>query len=227
MPPVALHCMVHLTPEAQQAARFPAVYSIRHSRRGDPEHYSLGAMLLWATVPYMVWQVTYHVMISVRRREKIAAGRPTSYTWLRRSYANTWLGRLVLRQPAALQEPAFMLVQYAYAMCTVLPCPLWFWYRWASAAFLAVVFVWSIHNGATFYIDVFGKRFQTELEQLRADVARWQASPGAASDPDLDTPGLTPAATPGVHAGARLDSIPMLDAGVAEVVVDERAKKDA
>ena len=72
-----------------------------------------------------------------------------------------------------------MLVQYSYALLTMVPCPLWFWYRWASAGFLLAVFVWSIYNGATFYIDVFGKRFQNELEKLRKDVQKWQINPDA------------------------------------------------
>ena len=55
-----------------------------------------------------------------------------------------------------------MLIQYVYALLTMIPCPMWFWYRWASAAFLIAVFVWSIYNGATYYIDVFGKRFQND-----------------------------------------------------------------
>jgi hypothetical protein len=173
-----------------QKERWPAIYNIRHSNPGDPEHYSLIAMMGWATLPYMIWQLGYHVFISVRRAEKIAAGRPTSFTWLRRSYAKTWIGKFVLRQPENWQEPTFMMVQYVYAMCTVLPCPFWFWYRWASAGFLAVVFIWSIHNGATYYIDVFGKRFQKELEAMRAEVAKWHDVMD--QNGNITSPGLTP-----------------------------------
>ena len=83
----------------------------------------------------------------------------------------------MLNLPESLQSFAFMLIQYAYAILTMIPCPLWFWYKWASACFLVVLFFWSILNGATYYIDVFGKRFEKELEQLRKDVAKLQASP--------------------------------------------------
>ncbi|KZF25137.1 hypothetical protein L228DRAFT_243930 [Xylona heveae TC161] len=185
MPPVALHCIVHLMPPEFQKQRFPAVYAIKTSPPGSKEHYSLLAMMIWATVPYIIWQLSYHFLITVRRREKIAAGRPTSFTWLRKSYAKTWIGKTVLSLPHVLQEPAFMLIQYGYALCTIIPCPLWFWYRWPSAIFLLVVFTWSVYNGATYYIDVFGKRFQNELEQLRKDVAKWQTSPAmtASSQP--------------------------------------------
>lgn len=190
MPPVTLHCLVHLTSATFQKERFPAIYAIKYSSPDSTEHYSLWAMMIWATVPYALWQLSYHFLITVRRREKIAAGRPTSFTWLRKSYAKTWIGRLVLSLPERLHEPAFMLVQYGYALATMIPCPLWFWYRWLSASFLLAVFVWSIYNGATYYIDVFGTRFQKELEQLKKEVSQWQTSPAAVNNPD------DPVATP-------------------------------
>ncbi|RYN39511.1 hypothetical protein AA0112_g3445 [Alternaria arborescens] len=177
MPCVTLHCLVPLlSPESQQE-HYPAIYDIRHSDPTSPHHYSLLQMMLWATVPYAFWQLGYHFLITVRRRDKIAAGRPTSFTWLRKSYAKTWIGKIVLSLPDFLQEPAFMFIQYSYAVLTMLPCPVWFWYRWPSGLFLSVVFIWSVYNGATYYIDVFGNRFQKELEQLKADMAKWQASP--------------------------------------------------
>lgn len=70
-----------------------------------------------------------------------------------------------------------MMIQYIYALITMVPCPLWFYYRWASAAFLTVVFTWATYNGATFYIDVFGRRMEKEFEALKKEVAKWQATP--------------------------------------------------
>ena len=81
-----------------------------------------------------------------------------------------------------------MLIQYVYALLTILPCPIWFWYRWASASFLITVFTWSIWNGATYYMDVFGKRFQKELEAMKAEVAKWQSSPESMLTSPLMTP---------------------------------------
>ncbi|KKO97137.1 hypothetical protein THAR02_10763 [Trichoderma harzianum] len=178
MPCATLHCIVHLYPPELQKTRFPAIWAIKTANPGSPTAYAnVLSMLAWSTIPYAIWQLSYYFFITVRRREKIAAGRPTSFTWLRRSYAKTWIGKFVLARPAALQEPTFMMIQYAYACLTILPCPLWFISRWASTAFLLVVFGWSIYNGATFYIDVFGKRFQKELEAMRADVIKWQNNP--------------------------------------------------
>jgi hypothetical protein len=198
MPCVTLHCLVHLIPDELQQQRFSAIWTIKNSPPGSKEHYSLLAMTLWSTIPYAIWQLSYHFMITVRRREKIAAGRPTSFTWLRKSYSKAWIGKLVLSLPESLQETAFMLIQYTYAVLTMLPCPLWFWYRYASATFLLAVFCWSVYNGATFYIDVFGKRFQNELEAMKREVQKWQNSP------DMMT---SPLMTPKVDGGAELGSV--------------------
>ncbi|KAK5308496.1 hypothetical protein LTR99_001472 [Exophiala xenobiotica] len=218
MPPVALHCMVHLTSDEFLRERFPAVYTIKFSPPGSKEHYNLWAMLGWATLPYAVWQLSYHFFITVRRREKIAAGRPTSFTWLRKSYAKTWIGKIVISLPNSLQEPVFMLIQYSYAVLTIIPCPIWFWYRWASAGFLLVVFSWSVWNGANYYMDVFGKRFQKELEQMKRDVAKWQNSPGAfmspsngPSDPADGSRDEDGNVDKGHRKRRSIDSIPLLD----------------
>ncbi|PWY70359.1 hypothetical protein BO94DRAFT_560613 [Aspergillus sclerotioniger CBS 115572] len=220
MPPVTLHCLVHMTPTDILKERFPAIYEIKSSEPGSPNHFNLLEMMGWATVPYMIWQLTYHCFITIRRAEKIAAGRPTSFTWLRKSYAKTWIGKVVLGLPESLQAPAFMLIQYAYAILTMIPCPLWFWSRWASGIFLTGLFILSVHNGATYYIDVFGKRFQKELEELKKDVARWQSSPEGVISPTLLT--SDNAATSGATAveesasggseKASIDQIPLLDA---------------
>lgn len=209
MPPVMLHCLVHLTPSHQLAERFPAIFNIKYSSPTSPEHYSLWQMLGWATLPYAIWQLSYHFLITVRRREQIKAGRPTSFTWLRKSYAKTFIGRLVIALPESLQEPVFMMIQYSYALLTIIPCPLWFWSRWASAAFLMFCFCWSIWNGANYYMDVFGKKFQKELEQMKKEMAKMSGSPGV----------MTPVAGPQdddikheAKDGDRgIDSIPLLD----------------
>lgn len=107
-----------------------------------------------------------------------------------------------------------MLVQYLYALGTMLPCPLWFWYRWSSASFLTAVFIWSIYNGATFYIDVFGKRFQNELEQLKKDVAKWQTSPEHPMSPLM-----TPKLDAGVQPPAQFTGEPAI---ALEDTIDEK-----
>lgn len=103
MPPVVLHTLVHLLPPEYSHERYPALKDISFLDvwRG-----------FWiSTLVHTAWQGWYYFFIMVRRREKIAAGRPTSFTWLRRSYAKTWIGKWVNSLPEALQPFAFMGVQ--------------------------------------------------------------------------------------------------------------------
>ncbi|KAB8246444.1 hypothetical protein BDV35DRAFT_380553 [Aspergillus flavus] len=235
MPPATWHCIVHLTSAETLKERFPAIYDIKFSEPGSPDHFSLLSMMVWATVPYTIWQLSYHCFITVRRAEQIAAGRPTSFTWLRKSYAKAWIGKIVLSLPESLQAPAFMLIQYFYAILTMIPCPLWLWSRWASGLFLTGLFILSIHNGATYYIDVFGKRFQKELEALKKDVARWQSSPEGTASPTILT--SDSAVATGTHVlgdskgaaknggsdKASIDKIPLLDSTVTASGIEEAA----
>lgn len=236
MPCVSLHVLVHLISPELQLERFPAIWAIKTSPVGSKTHYSLLAMTLWSTIPYAIWQLSYHFLITVRRREKIAAGRPTSFTWLRKSYSKAWIGKFVLSLPDSLQEPAFMGIQYIYAVLTMLPCPLWFWYRYASATFLMAVFCWSVYNGATYYIDVFGKRFQNELEAMKREVQKWQNSPDMMTSP-LMTPrtdgeselgALTDSEVDGKgHSQNRsVDKIPMLNEQVSRTTGIDGGAKD-
>jgi hypothetical protein len=231
MPCVTLHCIVHLIPPSLQSTRFPAIYRIKTAEWGSPYHYSPIEMILWCSIPYAVWQMSYYLLITVRRADQIAAGRPTSFVWLKRSYKGTFLGRFVNSLPSWMQEFAFMGIQYGYAMLTTLPCALWFWYRWASAAFLISMFAWSVYSGATYYIEFFGRRFEKELDQLKKDVAKWQATPDGMKtplmSPELESRDLKMTAdgaaahrrtrstasegTEGGGGAKTLDKIPLLD----------------
>ena len=78
------------------------------------------------------------------------------------------------------------------------------------------MFAWSVWNGATYYIDVFGTRFQKELEILKKDVAKWQVATtsGAPGSPPF-SPSELDVKTPGLHAAAasmaEIVKNPMLD----------------
>ncbi|KAI1126784.1 hypothetical protein F5Y10DRAFT_204799 [Nemania abortiva] len=220
MPCATLHCIVHLLPVEEQRQRFPALWTVKTSPPGSPTAYSnVISMIVWSTIPYAIWQLSYYLFITVRRREKIAAGRPTSFTWLRRSYSKVWIGKIVLSLPASLQEPAFMMIQYLYAVLTMLPCSLWFYSRWASAGFLMFVFTWSVYNGSTYYIDVFGKRFQKELEAMKAEVAKWQSSP----DLMLHSPVLAPASSLDDESKPTESRVPTSDKSIDKVLVEDPA----
>lgn len=98
-----------------------------------------------------------------------------------RSYSKTKLGRAVAKLPQNLQPFVFMIIQYLYSITTMLPCSLWYNNKLYSTAFLALIFGWSVWNGASYYIDVFGRRFQKELEALRQQLAETPTNSGSSS----------------------------------------------
>jgi len=98
------------------------------------------------------------------------------------------------------------------------------------------VFCWSVYNGATYYIDVFGKRFQNELEAMKREVQKWQNSPDM-----ITSPLMTPKVEPGAELGASMendtygkshsrsrsvDKIPMLNEQVGSATGIDGGAKD-
>lgn len=54
------------------------------------------------------------------------------------------------------------------------PCPWWYSHKKLSTIFLSSLFAWSVWNGASYYVDVFGQRFKKELEDLRREVSTYE-----------------------------------------------------
>ena len=74
-----------------------------------------------------------------------------------------------------------------------------------------VVFTWASWNGATYYIDVFGRRMEKELEQLKKEVQKMSQSPGEA----FASPMGSPEAMKGQEGGGKTSA---LDLGPAATV---------
>ncbi|BFZ56807.1 hypothetical protein PYCC9005_003855 [Savitreella phatthalungensis] len=181
-PPAVMHTIVHLLPRSYTDERFPGV--------GRATELPFLTCIASASAFYLLWQILYYVLIQVRRQEKIKAGRPTSFTWLLKSYSKTWLGKLVLRLPEPLQPFAFMAIQFIYALITMAPCGIWLHSRLLSGLFMSSVFSWSIWNGANYYARISAARdtFKTELERLREELANMDSN--SSSSPA--TPALQP-----------------------------------
>jgi len=120
----------------------------------------------------VIWQLLYWKFILVDRRQKIESGqRNSSITWLLNSKSSL-IGKALSRIPPDARIPSFMFGQLIYSVVTELPAvfilyesPFW------SGAFLIFIFAVSVWNGGGFYIEVFGRKFERELEALRKELA--------------------------------------------------------
>lgn len=164
MPPITMFVIVHELPESYLKERFPAVF---HT---DKWNFING--ILWTSFYYTAWQVTYHYFITIKRKEKIKNGLVTSFTYLKEKQKKSTLGKFVNSLPYTwMQITAFSIIQFGYQLMTMIFCPIWFKYKLACGSFVSFIFIWASYNGATFYIDVFGKRLDREVEKLKLEIA--------------------------------------------------------
>lgn len=182
----------HFYPNAQE--RFPALTQLPHLHPGHA--------LLLSGVIYLHWQLLYWKFVLVDRRTKISSGqRTTSFSWLLNDKRGK-IGQLLSRVTPERRAPYFMVGQFVYSILTELPA-IYLLYdspRW-SGAFLILIFAVSVWNGGGYYIEVFGRKFERELEALRKELAEnsnrsGRSSPtltengSAANSPDTTTTSL-------------------------------------
>lgn len=167
-PPVVVFVITHMLTEEYKLERFPGAAKVTRW------HFFSG--LLWTSLYYLIWQSAYHYFITLKRAAKIKAGRATSFEWLRKSFANTILGRFVNSLPDPFPVVAFTFIQYGYQLLTMSICPIWFRFKYLAALFLTFIFFVASYNGATYYVDYYGKKMEKEVQRLRAEIAEMQAS---------------------------------------------------
>ncbi|EER32875.1 hypothetical protein CTRG_03300 [Candida tropicalis MYA-3404] len=167
MPPVTMFVMVHELPLDYIKETYPGIAAI--------DKWNFVASIITTSIYYTIWQVSYHYFISIRKKDKIEKGQVTSFSYLKNKNKSTPLGKFVNGLPYWwMQTLAFTLIQFCYQLLTMIPCPIWFRYKHACGAFVAFIFVWASYNGATYYIDVFGKRLEKEVDKLKKEVQSLQ-----------------------------------------------------
>ncbi|KAJ3479336.1 hypothetical protein NLI96_g9123 [Meripilus lineatus] len=208
--PLTFTVIRHFYPGAEE--RFPALTEVPHLN-------PFRALLL-SGILYCIWQLLYWKFVLINRRTKIESGqRTTSFSFLLNDKRGV-IGRTLASVPTQYREASFMFGQLVYSVLTELPAVFLlydssFW----SGAFLIFIFSVSVWNGGGFYIEVFGRKFERELEALRKELAEAtsrseRSSPtlGPQSDDDLSTvagsPDLGDKALPSVPSVTSLVSTP-------------------
>lgn len=167
IPPATLFVITHEVLPDYKRNRFPGAAKVTswNSING----------ILWTSFYYLIWQSAYHYFITYKLKNEIKKGRVNSFSWLRKSYAKKPIGRLVNSLPEPLPVVAFTLIQYGYQLGTMLLCPLWIKYKRLASLFMAFIFIVASYNGASYYLDVFGKKLEKEVLKLQNEISQLQA----------------------------------------------------
>lgn len=151
--------------------------------RGDHNEvcsYTAGNMpvlyLIYPMLGYLLWQALYLIKTEVLDSSKLQAdpGLSTSLRWVA-SDSRMAMHRVGLKLSRKLRimradenfDPhsiktklIFCWWQLVYTLCTLLPVLLFYRSYWAHTAFMLWVFGVCIHNGASFYVEVYSHSYQ-------------------------------------------------------------------
>ncbi|WRT67406.1 uncharacterized protein IL334_004377 [Kwoniella shivajii] len=166
-PPIVLTVIRHTYPNAE--ARYPGLRDV-----GDYKWYT---MIFFAGVPYILWQAAYYKFISLDRKSKIESGeRQNSFHYMLNDKRGP-IGKALQGIRPEHRELWFIFGQLIYSIIFMIPpAALFIRNSRASSAFLIIIFAVSAWNGASFYVEVFGRKFERELEKLRKEMELASAS---------------------------------------------------
>ncbi|GMG20955.1 unnamed protein product [Ambrosiozyma monospora] len=194
LPPTVMYVITHQIPKSVKKQRFPGAMKL--------ETWDLWYGVFYTSLMYFVWQMSYHYFITIRKAEKIKNGKVTSFEYLRKAFANKPIGKFVNSLPGNMPVVAFSLLQYMYQLCTMSLCPIFFKYKYAASAFVSFIFLTASYNGATYYIDFYGKRLQKEVERLQAEISDLRSKNGGDSPEMIASNGTSTSAASGSGSGS-------------------------
>ena len=159
VPPLTIYVIYYGLPEQYKLERFPGAI---HTTLNLKEN------ILWTSFYYLLWQVSYHYFITLKKSQKIKSGqRMTSFEYLTtHQFKNFWAVNLKSPWPMVI----YTVAQYFYQLCTMLLCSIWLRYRWAASIFLCCISLTAAYNGATYYVDVYGRNFEAQINKLKQEL---------------------------------------------------------
>ncbi|BGP40119.1 hypothetical protein JCM10450v2_004096 [Rhodotorula kratochvilovae] len=218
-PPLVFTVIRHFYPEDLAFERYPALKEL--------PHLSPWRSMAICMTTYMIWQLLYFHFVIQLRADKIREGRATSFTFLMNDKKRL-IGRIAGKVPPAWRESAFMAGQAVYTFVTLIPPLFWLYDSKAwSSVYLVILFAVSAWNGASFYLEVFARKFEKELLALRKEfdaqqalLARYTANPG------MQTPAAGPVREdPLDEAGAELGAEGASGSATPQVVEEEEREE--
>ncbi|KAJ3302810.1 hypothetical protein HDV03_004561 [Kappamyces sp. JEL0829] len=137
----------------------PSYANVAFNPRGDQSmDPSYIYAMFCASIVYLVWQGLYYYFILVLQHEKVFdLSHATSYTYLLTDYMgkkkNNPLTKLFKATPEAFRPFLFIIVQFIYALLTMLPTVVYYRSFWAHTAFIVFIVMLSVFNGADYYME--------------------------------------------------------------------------
>lgn len=64
----------------------------------------------------------------------------------------------------------YTVVQYLFQLCTMLLCSIWLRYIWTVSIVLCCISLITAYNGATYYVDVYGRNFEAQINKLKQEL---------------------------------------------------------
>lgn len=166
LPGVIMYVITHQLSHDYKLSRFSGSVKLQ---QWDIMYGILNTSLL-----YFIWQLSYHYFITIRKAEKIKKGKVTSFEYLRKAFAKKPIGKFVNSLPEPFPVVAFTILQYCYQLVTMSLCPILYSYKHICSLFVSFIFLCATYNGATYYVDFYGKKFQKEVIKLQSEIESFQ-----------------------------------------------------
>jgi hypothetical protein len=149
-----------------------------------PEGY-FGQLSLWdlfvSCGGYLFWQISYYIKTEVMDKDVLDCNPEllTSLRWLAADKKNSTARAVLslLRRIGVMRADedyvssefktklVFMTSQFVYTVLTFIPSFIVYQSHTWHACYACFIFIVSVYNGASFYIDVFSKRYQLRFEK--------------------------------------------------------------
>ena len=162
LPGVAMYVITHQLPYDYKLTRFSGSIKLQ---RWDIMYGIFNTSIL-----YFAWQLCYHYFITIRKADKIKKGKMTSFEYLRKAFAERPIGKFVNSLPEPFPVVAFTIIQYGFQLITMSVCPFLYSYKHVCSLFVSFIFLCATYNGATYYVDFYGKKFQREVMKLQEEI---------------------------------------------------------
>jgi hypothetical protein len=147
-----------------------------------------------AIIVYVFWQVIYYYFIFIRRSQKVFTdnSHATSFTYMLADHMkhkkDSFLVGLFLKTKPVYQPFLFMGLNLGYAVITLLPTGLLYRNFYIHTTYIIFIVMVSIFNGADYYIEVFSKRYRSDLEEFEKNIQRATSEQEVNFDHVVETP---------------------------------------